>query len=93
MHYYKLQHVFFATYHSTHPVYASWGPLKNPDILKEPGATGGINNGAKEFAVRGAAKRARRRMGTVEDDGSVAVVAAAAVPEVCRTSVALLIAH
>lgn len=67
MHYYKLQHVFFSKYHTTQPVYASWGPEKNPEILNEPGVSGGLNVVAKEFAARGAPKRARRRMAAIED--------------------------
>ncbi|KAL8446325.1 hypothetical protein Emed_005062 [Eimeria media] len=71
MHYYKLQHVFFAKYHSTQPVYLSWGPERNPDILKEPGSTSlGTHASAKAFEAKGARKRARRRMGALESRGS-----------------------
>ncbi|XP_026193780.1 uncharacterized protein LOC34621144 [Cyclospora cayetanensis] len=65
MHYYKLQHTFFAKYHGTHPVYASWGQEKNPDILSEPGFASCSNATAKEFAARGAGSRAQRRMAAI----------------------------
>lgn len=71
MHYYKLQHVFFAHYHTTNPVYASWGPEKNPHILQEPGVGPfSPDESAREFAARGAAKRARRRMAAIESGRS-----------------------
>ncbi|KAL8443040.1 hypothetical protein Emag_006146 [Eimeria magna] len=72
MHYYKLQHVFFAKYHSTQPVYLSWGPERNPDILKEPGCTtlGTHVSATRAFEAKGAPKRARRRMGALESRGS-----------------------
>ncbi|CDI81752.1 GTP-binding protein TypA, related, related [Eimeria praecox] len=63
VHYYKLQHVFFVHYHTSNPVYASWGPERNPAILQEPGVNSCSPAAtAKAFAARGAAKRARRRM-------------------------------
>ncbi|CDJ60058.1 hypothetical protein, conserved [Eimeria maxima] len=63
VHYYKLQHAFFVHYHTSNPVYASWGPERNPQILREPGVSACSPGAtAKAFAARGAAKRARRRM-------------------------------
>lgn len=63
VHYYKLQHAFFVHYHTSNPVYASWGPEKNPPFLREPGVNACEPGAtAKAFAARGAAKRARRRM-------------------------------
>ncbi|KAL8271524.1 hypothetical protein Esti_004559 [Eimeria stiedai] len=72
MHYYKLQHVFFSKYHSTQPVYLSWGPERNPDILKEPGSISLMPHGSatRAFEARGAPTRARRRMGALERRGS-----------------------
>ena len=89
VHYYKLQHAFFAKYHNTQPVYASWGEEKNPDILKEPGSSSNPRNTAKEFAARGAEKRARRRMGAIERGGAATSTAASPMLEVgftpCQT--------
>ncbi|KAL8436630.1 hypothetical protein ACSSS7_001560 [Eimeria intestinalis] len=72
MHYYKLQHVFFAKYHSTQPVYLSWGPERNPDILNEPGSFSVRSHvsATRAFEARGAPRRARRRMGALESRGS-----------------------
>lgn len=73
MHYYKLQHAFFTNYHSSHPVYASWGPQRNPDILKEPGVSCSPGVMGREFAARGAEKRARHRRGAIESERVAAV--------------------